>query len=441
MLSFHKGSQVKYHLCIFFAIILLSIACDAPEKEPTTPNTWINTNHLDHLYEEIKIDSVQIGSIWIYAEAPDYHLVKDEDEGFTCVDDVARTLVFYCRQYTIQPNANALQRIKSLSEFLLFMQAENGYFYNFLLPGPQINKTHKNSQAIANWWSWRAFWALSEVTLLQSLELEELQSRCRLAMDILFDNMQNICPTSEKFVLYEGIPTPECLAHLGADQVAVILLGLSNYYQLRPNNQIKNLITSLGNLLLKVQHGDAEQAPYHAFLSWRNIWHAWGNSQAYALLYTGKTLQNQAFINAGINEVKYFYPYCLENGFISAFTLEKKEDDIEIIDLKVFDQIAYGLRPMIFASLEAFTITGDSTYAKTAGNLASWFFGNNPAAKVMYNPETGRTFDGIGSPQQVNLNSGAESTIEGLLSLQAIQEVPIAMKVLESYIEDQNTSN
>jgi hypothetical protein len=41
----------------------------------------------------------------------------------------------------------------------------------------------------------------------------------------------------------------------------------------------------------------------------------------------------------------------------------------------------------------------------------------------MYDPKSGRTFDGIGSPEEINLNSGAESTIEALLSLQALERM------------------
>ncbi|MDV7402939.1 hypothetical protein RZS08_66560, partial [Arthrospira platensis SPKY1] len=104
-------------------------------------------------YEEVTLDGATLGAVWIYCEAPDYHLVADDDEGFTCVDDVARALVFYCRQYAADPAPEVLDKIRSMTEFLLFMQADNGYFYNFLLPGPKINRTHQNSRAVANWWS------------------------------------------------------------------------------------------------------------------------------------------------------------------------------------------------------------------------------------------------------------------------------------------------
>src|SRR4030042_6549678 len=85
-----------------FLLLFFSGACTNPD----TPHagSLINTSHLEHLYQEINInESLYIGTIWIYSNAPDYQLVTDDDEGFTCVDDVSRALVFYCRQYKRNP--------------------------------------------------------------------------------------------------------------------------------------------------------------------------------------------------------------------------------------------------------------------------------------------------------------------------------------------------
>ncbi|MGH3372992.1 MAG: hypothetical protein ACRDPR_23645, partial [Nocardioidaceae bacterium] len=51
-------------------------------------------------------------------------------------------------------------------------------------------------------------------------------------------------------------------------------------------------------------------------------------------------------------------------------------------------------------------------------------FGANPAGEAMYDPTTGRTFDGISGSGQINRNSGAESTIHGLLSMLALDRNP-----------------
>ncbi|NOY79333.1 MAG: hypothetical protein GXO76_15885, partial [Calditrichaeota bacterium] len=60
----------------------------------------------------------------------------------------------------------------------------------------------------------------------------------------------------------------------------------------------------------------------------------------------------------------------------------------------------------------------------------SWLLGNNPAGAVMYDSKTGRCFDGIVAKETINRNSGAESTIEALLTLQALQNNAISRTYL-----------
>ena len=59
-----------------------------------------------------------------------------------------------------------------------------------------------------------------------------------------------------------------------------------------------------------------------------------------------------------------------------------------------------------------------------AGLSAAWFFGANRAAAAMYNPATGVTFDGLATDGTINRNSGAESTIHGLLTMIALDGHP-----------------
>ena len=89
---------------------------------------------------------------------------------------------------------------------------------------------------------------------------------------------------------------------------------------------------------------------------------------------------------------------------------------------------------MIFACLEAYKITNDEKYAVQAGKIAQWLFGDNELGKALYNSETGICYDGISSENHLNMNSGAESTIEALLSLLEIEQNQFAQKVLIEYI-------
>jgi hypothetical protein len=51
----------------------------------------------------------------------------------------------------------------------------------------------------------------------------------------------------------------------------------------------------------------------------------------------------------------------------------------------------------------------------------------------MYNPQTGRCFDGINDKTTINKNSGAESTIEALLTLEALEENPVSKEMMLDY--------
>ena len=61
---------------------------------------------------------------------------------------------------------------------------------------------------------------------------------------------------------------------------------------------------------------------------------------------------------------------------------------------------------------------------RLAGVVAAWFFGANASKAPTYDPATGVTFDGVAPDGTVNHNSGAESTIHGLLTMLALDEHP-----------------
>ncbi len=422
--------MLNFKYILLFLILLSSCS---KNNAPSTNDSLLNTSHLEHLYQEVEINNTHLGTIWIYCDAPDYQLVADDDEGFTCVDDVARTLVFYCRQYKDSPDQEILNKIKSFTRFLLYMKANNGYFYNFMFPDEAINTTHTNSLPIPNFWSWRAFWAFSELNLLDSPELDSLKTQTTPIIEDLINKIDQIFISNYSTVVIDGIEIPSWIADQGADQIALIMMSLTNYYQVNKSSVVYDLLLRLGNSLIAAQYGNQDKFPHYAFLSWKNIWHAWGNTQAYALLYTGRIIQNNQFINAGLNEVDHFYPYCLERGFVSQFKIIYENDSITESDFQSFPQIAYGITPMVFASLEAYIITGDESYANLAGDIATWFFGNNSAGQLMYDHATGKGFDGIDSASKINYNSGAESTIEALLSIQAIESNYIAKGIVKNY--------
>ena len=61
--------------------------------------------------------------------------------------------------------------------------------------------------------------------------------------------------------------------------------------------------------------------------------------------------------------------------------------------------------------------------------MAAWFFGANASKAPTYDPATGITFDGVAPDGKPNQNSGAESTIHGLLTMIALDGDPVAKRI------------
>nr|NQU90749.1 hypothetical protein [Bacteroidota bacterium] len=263
-------------------------------------------------------------------------------------------------------------------------------------------------------------------------ELSDIQEEAKNQLHSLTQKIDLLFQTPYELIEIEGLTIPKWMEDYGADQISVIVLGLTNYYKINPDENIKSLVQKLGESIISVQYGNKDKFPHGTFMSWKNIWHAWGNEQAYALLKAGGELNIESFVTHALNEVDNFYPYCHEQGYFHEFYIKIEDDSIQTYNLRKFPQIAYSISPMVLASVEAYHITKSEKYAVQAGNLGSWFFGNNAVNQVMYDTSTGRVFDGIDSENKFNHNSGAESTIEALLSLQAIETSSKAIQILKT---------
>jgi hypothetical protein len=431
----------KSVLLIFFSFALIFIVnCDLQSQEIYNTGSIINTAHLDSLYEKINVDNKTIGIIYIYSEYPDYKWVGDTDEGIACIDDAARAVVFYLEHYKFYGNESSLVKAKKLLQFILHMQAENGFFYNFIFDDYSINRDHKNSINEPNWWSWRAMWALSN-------GYSHFINVDKDFADIIYKHLEKIIEELKKIINVERetkiINGKEIITWLpqnsASDQASIILLSLFNYYKFSNDETIPEYINNLCNGILNMQKGDSTHFPYSAFISWENLWHGYGNLQSYSLLKASSVLEREDILLAAISEINYFYKFLMNENYLSSFYIDKKNDEYIPIETKQYSQIAYNFRVMIYACIEAYNITKDSSYASLAGKIASWFLGNNLAEAQMYFPSSGICYDGINSQSTINKNSGAESTIEALLTLLAIEQNSISKKALNKY-HVQNTN-
>jgi hypothetical protein len=430
--------ELQFLICLF-AISCMAATCK--KQSTTTPvppvdSSLVNMRHLDYLYTPFQFGTgANAAGIYIYAEAPDYHLVADADEGFTCVDDVARALQVYVRNKSFNSDTAIQNKASNLARFILEMQSANGYFYNFVFPNLSINTSGSTSINIPNWWSWRALYALSEAAPMIRTKDAALAGRMDLAIEKLVTRIKadlvNIPKDPE---IVSGIIVPKWLpAGSGTDQAAILILGLIPYATANNDAVVKSFIQKLADGIALMQQGDDTHFPYSCILSWANTWHAYGSDQAYALMKAGQFLGDPAYSAKGMAEVDNFYPWLLKNGMKSSFVVENNGSGIRLSSEKTYEQIAYGIRPMVTAATEAYRITRQDKYADLAGHLAAWFLGANDAQTNMYVPATGRGYDGIQSSTSINRNSGAESTIESLMAMQLVEEFPAIKSALMKY--------
>ncbi len=91
-----------------------------------------------------------------------------------------------------------------------------------------------------------------------------------------------------------------------------------------------------------------------------------------------------------------------------------------------FDQQPLEATGAIAACLEAYDVTGERHWRKTAWSAFSWFLGANDLQMPLYDADTGGCRDGL-HPDRVNQNQGAESTLSFLmawLDLYAVAQIP-----------------
>ena len=428
---------------IFFPIAFICLFANGCSKDSSSPpvvqpvdSGLVNESHLDQLYVPVDFSNgTKAAGIYIYSEYPDYHLVGANGEGYTCVDDVSRAALFFLRSPSLNSDTAKQARLFNLIEFVLQMQSASGYFYNFLQQGSLINTSGPTSAPGPNWWSWRALQTLVESLPTLHQINGALAGRVQTSIQHLMQAINaDILPLPKTTAQVNGIDVPQWLPGGSAtDQTSPLLLGLIGYDMQFPDTTLTSFIRKLADGLVLMQQGDSTAFPYSMILSFQTDWHAYGSDQALALLVAGDYLKDSGYQAAGLRTVDRFFPWLLDHNSKSSMTINKQNGVFSQVTSNNYDQIAYGFRPMISAAAKAYKLTGDAKYADLAGRLAAWFLGANDASAQMYDPSTGICFDGISAGNSVNKNSGAESTIEALLSFQIVEANNAIKTALDKY--------
>jgi multiple sugar transport system substrate-binding protein len=380
--------------------VLMGCHGAAPVPTSTTPPPIrLNFDHLRHLTLDATVASKPVKVIALYANAPDYKPTgspqRDGLEGIASVDDAARAAVLYLRAFEQTGDTTTRNAARGLLQFVAAMEQGDGEFYNFIDTAGHPNTTAISSRKSMSYWAARSIWALGEAQRvfgrtypegLQALSEPTERAVARLAREV---NAGRLIGGS-------------------ATATAEALLGLLALQQANPTAERAELATRTARSLVPLGTGK-----WGARVdSQEDVWHAWGTRSVAALAQASVVLGKPEFLAAAKLEADALWSRFLLAGQMPA---EIAPDG----STKSFPQIAYGVGAMAEGFVALADATNDRRYAVLGGLAAGWLLGANPAGVTMYDEKTGRTFDGIDAPDKVNRNSGAESTIESLLALQA----------------------
>ena len=417
-------------LLLASSISVESLATGLKASSFTSLPEMVNPIHLNNLSTTPTLPNGQQALfVAIYSNYPDYNPVIAPGEGASCVDDVSRAAIFYAECYKKTKNPQYLTYVEQAANFMLYLQAPNGYFYNFVNPDMSINTTGITSVAGSNFWAYRAFYSLCYIYPVIEKNNPQLAQNIKNAATKLYGNIPTVLPQNYTYSQQSGINVPNWIPNQAGDQSAVILLGLKQYYEYMDKTpSVLAKMRCIADGLVAFQVSEKSSPLYGMYYCWQNQWHAWGAAQAFALLDSStlldKTYHTQKYLQSPLLYVNHFQQFLKNQGYPNVVTANVSGSSVAVGTVTQYSQIAYGFEPLISADLEAYRLQYEKKYATLTAETTNWFFGNNPAKAQVYSLSNGIVFDGIDSLTSVNLNSGAESTIEALTAMIRVSNYP-----------------
>ena len=435
---------------------LLATLFPAPSRAASAAAGGDLTNlaHLDFLGDEVappdqprhttyRLDAQpRIGVLWTYAEPDDsgryerigggtYDPATDTwSQGAFNADDVSRAAVVYLRHWRAHGDAHSRRRAYQLLRGLTYLQTASGpnrgNVVLWMQPDGTLNPSAEPkelpdpSDSGPSYWLARTIWALGEghaaFRRADPAFARFLRQRLELAIGAV--DRQVLRPRYGRYHTVDGLRWPAWLIADGADATSEALYGLTAYTAAGGSAAARRALRRLGEGVAAMPLGHAQRWPFGALMPWsqsRSVWHAWGDQMAGALATAGRATGRRRWTRVAVGEAGRFTPHLLvqagpQNGWLPA-----PADG---------HQIAYGADATLQNLLAVARATGRPAFRRLAGVAGAWYFGNNPAGEPMYDPATGRTFDGVAADGTVNRNSGAESTIHGQLSMLALDAAP-----------------
>lgn len=436
-------------------------------SDPSGPGRLTNLDHLDFLSDVVTPptqaghttyrmeERPQLGTLWTYADRQDdgsykrvgggpYDAETDTyGQGAFNADDVSRAAVVYLRDWQQTGSTDSREAAFDMLRGLAYLQTDSGpdagNVVLWMQPDGTLNPSAEPvelpdpSDSDASYWLARTVWALGEgYAAFKDADpafAAFLAERMELSIDAID---RQVLDKDGQYLQVDGRRTPAWLIGQGADASAEAVLGLAAYVRAGGDNadgSARRTMARLADGISQLSGGDARAWPFGGVLPWalsRGNWHAWSSQMPAALAEASEVLGDRSLARTAALDSFTFDPWLLTSGGPDNGRLPTRTDAT---------QIAYGAD----SRMQSLIATGGAG-RDLAGIVAAWFFGANTSGEPTYDPATGITFDGVAPDGTINRNSGAESTIHGLLAMLALDANPDVLKIARSAtITDQVT--
>lgn len=455
-----NSRRARWGLGLAITLVISTIglpAAASPVSVGTTAVTQAapltNLAHLDFLTEQVAVVDTPahstyrlaaeptVGMLWVYADAREggtfarvgggtYDPATNTyGQGAFDTDDIARAAVVYLRSWHATGSDAAREQAYQLLRGLAYMQTLTGPKAGevvlwmqpdgTLTPSPVPQEFPDPSDSDASYWLARTLWALGEGYAAFADADPDFAAFLKVRMDLAVTALQRdvLGEFGNKQVIH-GVRVPSWLIVDGADASSEAVLGLSAYVDATGDKAARVALRQLSRGIEAMSAGSTTTWPYRAILPWalsRSDWHAWGANMPAALAAAAGTLGDPSLLARAVDDAAGFSAQLLTSTGPVNGLLPTPSDAT---------QIAYGADARVQGLTAVAEATDRPGIRQLAGIAAGWFFGQNASGLPTYDPATGVTFDGVAPDGTINRNSGAESTIHGLLTMQVLDARP-----------------
>ena len=315
----------------------------------------------------------------------------DIGSGYT-LDDNARALIAMCMHYELTKKKTDLEYMNIYLNFIKHCIQPDGTFLNYVDKDKQF--TIQNRETNLDDANGRALWALGY-----------LISRKKLIPSLMTEIAEELIK----------ITTQHTGNIFSSRAMAFSIKGLYYYNQEYHLPSTTGLIEILADRLAAMYEHESG-----------NNWNWFESYLTYA-----NSILPEAMLLAWLSVKKPCYLNIARKSFDFLLSQTFDKNEIKVISNKSWlskggEREYYGEQPIdvsytILALHTFYDAFKDEGYLNKLKITFNWFLGNNHLHQIIYNPCTGGCYDGL-EEYQVNLNQGAESTVNYLIARIAVEK-------------------